>query len=197
MSVIWEKKQSSNGLLMCFACAVIPRNTLPAPQKMRNEILRERESFNMVDFSISLLCNGRVVLTKEHVHIRITRRPSLLLPPHERGRSLASGCEAQQGEAGRTPRGPGLPLPYCRLLSRSDTPTVACSNAPMQKHINTCGWCEWPPVRCGDARTHVVAIKTAEDQVAACSHKSTWSTAMCVTCALLHQHTHTHRVLCV
>lgn len=43
MSVIWEKKQSSNGLLMCFACAVIPKNTFPAAQKMRNEILRERE----------------------------------------------------------------------------------------------------------------------------------------------------------
>lgn len=57
----------------------------------------------------------------------------------------------------------------------------------MQKHINTCGWCELPPVRRADAHTHVMATNTTEDQVAACAHESMWSTVMCVTYVWLGQ----------
>lgn len=90
----------------------------------------------------------------------------------------------------------GLSLPDCRLLWRSNTLTVAWSNAAMQKHINTCGWCEQPPVRRVDAHTHVMATKTTEDQVAACAHKSMWSTVMCVTYVWLGQCTHADSYVC-
>lgn len=87
-----------------------------------------------------------------------------------------------------------LSLPYCRLLWRSNTLTVAWSNAPMQKHINTCGLCDQPPVHRMDAHTHVMVTKTTEAQVAACTHKSMWSTVMCVAGTT---HTHRHTLPCV
>lgn len=96
----------------------------------------------------------------------------------------------------RAPSAGSLSLPYCRLLSRSNTLTVACSHAAMHKHINTCAWCERPPVRRMDARTHVTVIKATTDRVAACHHKTKWSTVMCVTCALLQQCTHSHIRTC-
>lgn len=64
----------------------------------------------------------------------------------------------------------------------------------MQKHINTCGLCDQPPVHRMDAHTHVMVTKTTEAQVAACTHKSMWSTVMCV--ATTRTHTQAHTPMC-
>lgn len=100
---------------------------------------------------ISLICLLSASLTPPPTLLSILFMSEAILCPPQGPITNKAGVWAQ-GTAGRGCL--RLSLPYCRFLWRSNTLTVAWSNAPMQKHINTCGWCDQPPVHRMDAHTH-------------------------------------------